>query len=254
MRAIYLILLLLLISPVASSQFNSYTSVVGLGAYITNNEHQYHSGDNLQNKSPNYMYGASSSGMVTTYGEFGHEAETTLDASTGNKLTSVHESSFDAAVYFDTLAMVDSGEPQPELYCDAGNMNLPPTTEAGNNSTMVSPGQYPYYQYAEGSVAGFSQNGRYKSAKTIVDADYALSTRAYWEGAGLITSNFHGEALAGADKNSTTLNYQNEVREHDTASSNITGGIEFSKDLVWKDFSNPFVQAGEEANTSEEQD
>ena len=199
------------------------------------------------------MYGASSSGMVTTYGQIGHEAETKLNAETGHKFTSVHESQFDAAVYFDTLAMEDSGEPEPELYCDTANMNLPPTTEAGNNSTQVSPGQYPYYQYADGSVAGFSQNGRYKSAKTIVDADYALSTRAYWEGAGLITEDFKGAAYAGADKNSTTLNYQNGVREHDTASSNITGGIEFSKDLVWKDFSNPFVQkTDEEVNASEE--
>lgn len=79
--------------------------------------------------------------MVSLPGLISYESDANLNADSGHKYKFFRESDINAwTVYFNDLAMEDSAEPEPEIYCDT-NGNILAPEDLTNNSTLVSAGR-----------------------------------------------------------------------------------------------------------------
>ena len=124
---------------------------------------------------------------------------------------------------------------------------------SNDTGTLCAPDNtYPYHDSVEKHVIGIGSQGGYGSYKTITqggDLD-TLEFNHLAEGSdGIVSSNTYIYSQSGLDENSSSLNYANDIYNHELSSGgsfyNMTGNLSFSS------FKNTFdssLNQGEELN------
>lgn len=238
MKRFAILLLFLIIATVSADPIYSSTHSVecsGGCTVIANKDMDWRSGSDLSKTSGQvYTDGASGHITLTAPGPVQYQTLDKLDASNANVYTgSSYLDAQNGLVTSDSLSMTDIAPNITDIACTAGSLG------AAKGGYVT--GNTPNSQYAVGEKTAIGQSMNVQSAKFINDAEFDLSGQAVGQGSSMYVEEFSAGAKTGASKNSSVVNYRNEVRSHHATFGNQSADLKVKSDDSWGDFSPAFV-------------
>lgn len=233
-----IILCLFLMVPSVSAGFEAMEYLYSSGAIHAHSSHQWETGDDLQvwpYAGTVYHGGAAGQGVTTSpAGTAEYDSKAVMTAGYTSETALRYQG---GGTYYDTLYTRDLQPNESELACSAGDLSA-----LDGGSTGATPDE----SYIDAQVGGMGDSARYESDKLVDAGTYGISAK--YEGTGLFAGRIDGSTKAGADKNSTELNYAAELHRDVFTSSNLTGQSVASIDWTFTGPSDIFNETNESAS------
>lgn len=237
------LLFCLLICSISDAVISSSVYANG-GSIIVNTDESWETSDNLMRfgtVNDSYEYGGKSQTIVS----LGRTGIIKTDSTKVETLGMLN--AFDSAGMFSTQTNI------PESMCDQSNF----IAGYGNNQ---SSSRYPETQTVEGlwGLMGSGPGTTYESQVEVQGKTVGVSVKGTTP-QGYLYEDVKGSLKSGLDPNSSILQYSYSRHDHGVLNSDTNKSLDGGFDWLWdtetdKIVNETIIEAGEEANTSEEQD
>lgn len=203
MRAFWLLLLLLIVTPAIAATISNTFTAQGNGAIIRDFDLNWESG--VDNST---IGGNSGSVMLTAPGEFQYQTKDGQDATAGNFYNQTGYARFDKGGVFSETLNVEGSDP---------------------------------YQSVAVSHYGVLPMTEMDTAKTANGLDLDMGQQVQWAGAGNLFRDVKYSVDAMRQTMGSTYRYQTTGNDHAGVGTNITGGAIVRPEFAFTSFSNAFI-------------